>query len=601
MHKVEIEENRIFLDEKPFFPIGTAYYPRSTAYYLEEANFKEVEADFKNIKNLGYNIILIFVPWAEIESIKGQYRFEFLDKFIGLSEKVGIFILPVLLSVGIGWNYFPYWVRGGDIYENEEILKAEINLVKAIVRRYRDKECILIWDLALEMDTHVPPGTNGQYFEWLSRLYNVAKNEDKNHPITIGSYNEIRKNMPAVSRQAKIVDIVSTHSFPGFVKWSDLLRNERSSFRCSNFTSFLIKLNCSFKKPCLLGSFGMSTDFSEGILKEINYREESFVKKFIDVSFHCSLISKACGAIHYTFNDSIEEDILPFKINLFEGRFGSHYNNGKPKSIVDSINNFVKNFKKLCYGNLEFYNADAAILFNEDELYRSSNEYRLSIFNSYILSRKAGIETDFLDIKDVKEINKFKTIFVPIINRININEYQLEIIDNFIENGGHLYVSFDDVADGKTNEMKKILYLKKMYGESKECVPRIQESKTSSYDFDFFKKISFKNLINNNIVSYFKKNKGELLISNVPFEKIMGSINEIYDFEKYHKIYKKIAMADKNKIVSDNPNVEIANFKNRKEIILINHDYYNSQKVETIRSSEKIDIVLSPGEVLLID
>ena len=601
MYKIEIKENRIFIEGKAFFAIGTGYYPRSTAYYLEEANLKEVEADFKKIKNLDYNIILIFIPWAEIESIKGQYRFEFLDKFIDLSEKAGIFILPVLLSVGIGWNYFPYWVRGRDIYENEEILESEVNLVKAIVNRYRNKKCILIWDLALEMDTHVPPKTNEKYFAWLIKLYNTVKNEDKHHLVTIGSCNEISANMPSISEQSKIIDIVTTHSIPGFVNWSDILRNERNSFRCSNFTSFLIKLNSSFKKPCLMGSFGMSTDFSENILKEINYREESFVKKFIDVSFHSSLISKACGAIHYTFNDSMDEDILPFKVNLFEGRFGSHYNNGEPKSIVDSTKNFTKNFKKLCYENLEFYDADAAILFTEDELYTNKNEYRLSIFNSFILSKRAGIEADFLDIKHIEEISKFKTIFIPSINMINITENLLNVILRFTKNGGCLYVSFDGIIDKKSRDLRRILVGEESCLRDIINIDRLLELKNFIDDINFYKKINLEELIDNGIISYFKDYGGELLISNIPFEKLIGCINGIYDFEKYYKIYKKIARIDKNKVISNNPNVEIANFKNRKEIILLNHDYYNSQNVETTRNGKEFNISLKPGEVLLID
>ena len=69
----------------------------------------------------------------------------------------------------------------------------------------------------------------------------------------------------------------------------------------------------------------------------------------------------------------------------------------------------------------------------------------------------------------------------------------------------------------------------------------------------------------------------------------------------YYKIHKKIARIDKNKVISNNPNVEIANFKNRKEIILLNYDYYNSQNVETTRNGKDFNISLRPGEVLLID
>ena len=80
MNKIEIKEGKIFLNGTPFFPIGTGYYPRSTTYYLEEADFVEVEEDIKKMKELGYNIVLIFIPWPEIESIKGEYRLFSLRK-----------------------------------------------------------------------------------------------------------------------------------------------------------------------------------------------------------------------------------------------------------------------------------------------------------------------------------------------------------------------------------------------------------------------------------------------------------------------------------------------------------------------------------------
>lgn len=597
MNKIEIKENKIFLNGTPFFPIGTGYYPRSTTYYFEEADFVEVEEDIKKMKELGYNIVLIFVPWPEIESIKGKYRFEFLDKLVDLTEKYDIFLLPMILSVGIGWNYFPYWVRGRDIYENKEILEAEINLVKAVVDRYKNRKCILLWDLALEMDTHVPPKDNESYFKWLEILYKAVKEVDGVHPVIVGSYNEIRANMPPISGQAKVVDIVTAHSFPGFVSWSDILRNEKNSTRCSHFTSFLIKINSSQKKPCFMESFGMSTDFNKNFLKHINYRDENYVKKFINISFHSSLISGSCGAIHYTFNDSIPEDILPFSENLFEGRLGAYYNNGKPKGIVDSIRNFFKNFKKLNYQDLEFYYPEAAILFNEKKLYTSSNEYRLSVFNSFILTKRAGIDIDFLDIKYIQEIDKYNSIFIPLVDETYVD---ISNIIRFINCGGKVYLSFNNIRSNKSKKIMRLLKESKLIDFDNENFSKILERKEKFYDINFYKNLDLKKLNDNKIMISCKKDNGELLVSIFPFEKYIGNIDEIYSYENYYKIYKEIYKGGKSIVSSDNPNVEVVNFRNRGSILVMNHDYYNSQSVEIKYKNRlfRLEFIM-PGEVLL--
>ena len=151
--EVTLEENRIFIDDQPFYIKGICYHPVPLGQ--TKRDFKNLDQDLLLMKEAGINTIRVYSPIDEVE---------ILDKI----DKAGIKVI-----INFGYNQNGYY----DILNNTYL---------EYVKKYKNHNAILLWELGNEYNYH-PEWFNGNIDNWYNSM-NSAANEikkiDQNHPVS---------------------------------------------------------------------------------------------------------------------------------------------------------------------------------------------------------------------------------------------------------------------------------------------------------------------------------------------------------------------------------------------------------------------------------
>ncbi len=98
------------------------------------------------------------------------------DQTDQLLDKAKDLDLTVCFGIWIGQE------RQGFDYTNKQALKAQLDMVRQTVRKYKDHPAILIWGVGNEMDLDY---TNFDVWKHMEEVIKVVKQEDPNHPTMI--------------------------------------------------------------------------------------------------------------------------------------------------------------------------------------------------------------------------------------------------------------------------------------------------------------------------------------------------------------------------------------------------------------------------------
>ncbi|MBD3380173.1 MAG: hypothetical protein GF408_06905 [Candidatus Omnitrophica bacterium] len=134
--------------------IGTTFSPVQREYL--EMSGEEV---LGSVLEMGFDIIRLGAYWSRIEKKEGVFDFSELDRQIDLAERKKV---PVILTVGMKaprWpEYFiPAWLErkadlpyGRDVSEDSLLRKKTLEFVTRVVKRYREREIIKVWQVENE-------------------------------------------------------------------------------------------------------------------------------------------------------------------------------------------------------------------------------------------------------------------------------------------------------------------------------------------------------------------------------------------------------------------------------------------------------------------
>lgn len=196
---------------------GKDDYVRSVTYYGDEwpinfwnSEFDYLDDDFTQIKNDGFNSIIIIIPWKEFQIstnpiVYNDYTFDKLDELMKKANEYG---LDVYARVGYTWDFFSdsseyILERQLDILRKEEVHEAWLNYCKTLFEKLSKYEnfkngfltwedfwgCLAICDIVDE-DERVKFASEIGYQEWLQTNYEL--NELKtNYGFDCESFTEI--------------------------------------------------------------------------------------------------------------------------------------------------------------------------------------------------------------------------------------------------------------------------------------------------------------------------------------------------------------------------------------------------------------------------
>ena len=179
----------------------TVYY--GTQYYRAPTPTpRDWEADMQQVAALNLKAVQLRVQWRWHERREGKYKFDDLDRLFDLAQQHGLrVIVKFLLETAPDWIYHKHhgervdpwgmpihphangaFYVGGWLpcFENPAVRQTASRFVRAVVKRYRDRDALLFWNLWNEPRSR-PAGecacehSNRRYHAWLKERYGTIE------------------------------------------------------------------------------------------------------------------------------------------------------------------------------------------------------------------------------------------------------------------------------------------------------------------------------------------------------------------------------------------------------------------------------------------
>jgi len=394
------------------FTLGVNYWPRKKAmYWWNNFDAGEVREEFAIIKEIGLNVVRLFLLWDDFQPEPTSVEKEKLDHLVKVADiatenRLG---LDVTFFTGhmSGPNWSPRWLLGGDLppkahshwlrdvvsngqitdqgyrnmFHDEMALNAERLLLSTVVSTLGNHPAIWMWNLGNEPDLFAWPNSSDEGAAWVKEMVGLIKSIDSNHPVTIGLHGDglHRDNGLRIDKVYSHTDVAVMHSYPMYTPWArQPLDPDFVPFTCA-LTSALSG------KRVLMEEFGGCTALpgeATYTMKwvETNGRDhEQFMASEEDFAEFLSLTipklqdSGATGAMLWCFADYVPElwDLPPCQNARHERFFGLVRPDGSLKPQVKSIPEYAK------------------LTVNPDEFYKEPLHHLVDLYQKYLTALAA--------------------------------------------------------------------------------------------------------------------------------------------------------------------------------------------------------------------
>ncbi|MBU2996684.1 glycoside hydrolase family 5 protein [Cellulophaga baltica] len=207
---------------------GLNYYPKDSPWNMFGKKFNPftIHLDFELIKKMGMNTIRIFVPYEAFGKASIDYeKLDQLKRILDIANKNGLKVVVTLF----------------DFYGNYDVSDWTITNKHAtiIVNALKNNKALLAWDIKNEPDLDFKSRSSTTVVNWLKQMIVTIKNEDVNHPVTIGW-----SSPEAATLLVNELDFVSFHYYK---KISDFEKD---------YNKLTVK---SQGKPIMLQEYGLSS------------------------------------------------------------------------------------------------------------------------------------------------------------------------------------------------------------------------------------------------------------------------------------------------------------------------------------------------------
>ncbi len=402
------------------FTLGVNYWPRKKAmYWWSNFDAGEVREEFAIIKEIGLNVVRLFLLWDDFQPDPNSVAKDKLDHLVKVADiaaENGLG-LDVTFFTGhmSGPNWSPRWLLGGplppsahqhwlrdvvsngkitnegyrNMFHDEIALNATRLLLKTVVSTLKDHPAIWMWNLGNEPDLFAWPNSSEEGAAWVKEMVGLIKSIDPNHPVTIGLHGDglHRDNGLRIDKVYANTDVAVMHSYPMFTPWARKPLDP-------DFVPFTCALTSALSgKPVLMEEFGGCTALpGEATYTwkwvETNGRDhEQFMASEEDFAEFLSLTipklqdSGATGAMLWCFADYVPElwDLPPCQNSRHERFFGLVRPDGSLKPHAKVIQEFAKTNPQV--KPIPDY---AKLTVNPDEFYKEPLEHLVDLYQQYL-------------------------------------------------------------------------------------------------------------------------------------------------------------------------------------------------------------------------
>jgi len=207
---------------------GINYYPKATPWKMFGNHFSKdtIVKDFKIIKNAGLNSVRIFVPYDDFG--KANVNPEKLKKLEQTLDAAKENHLKVLLTLF-------------DFYGDYSVLNWTLNQrhAETIIENFKKHEALLAWDIKNEPNLDFDSRGKALVTAWLSKMIDLVKTVDPEHPVTIGW-----SNVESATILKNKLDVISFHYYEDLDDLKTVFDNLKSEV---------------LNKPIAITEFGLSS------------------------------------------------------------------------------------------------------------------------------------------------------------------------------------------------------------------------------------------------------------------------------------------------------------------------------------------------------
>lgn len=365
------------------FTLGVNYWPRRKAmYWWSNFDDGEVHEEFAVIKDIGMNVVRLFLLWDDFQPEPTSVSTDALDnlaKVADIAADNGLG-LDVTFFTGhmSGPNWSPGWLLGGELpwkggnewirdivsggklvqqgyrnmFHDEMALSATRLLLKTVVSRLKDHPAIWMWNLGNEPDLFAWPNTSDEGAAWVREMVSLIKEIDPNHPVTIGLHGDglHRDNGLRIDKVYAHTDVAVMHSYPMYTPWARKALDP-------DFVPFTCALTAALSgKPVLMEEFGGCTALPGEATYTMQWTEtngrartqfmasEEDFAEFLSLTIPKLQDSGATGAMLWCYADYVQKlwDLPPCQNAVHERFFGLVRPDGSLKPHAKVIQEFAK-------------------------------------------------------------------------------------------------------------------------------------------------------------------------------------------------------------------------------------------------------------------
>ncbi|HSJ87479.1 MAG TPA: cellulase family glycosylhydrolase [Anaerolineales bacterium] len=364
------------------FTLGVNYWPRRKAmYWWNNFDTGEVQEEFSIIREIGLNVVRIFLLWDDFQPEPDSVSREAIDNLVKVADIAGDnnLGLDVTFFTGhmSGPNWSPRWLLGGELpfkggnefirdivssgkpvpqgyynmFHYEQAIQAERLLLETVVGTLKDHKGIWLWNLANEPDLFAWPLTSDEGAAWVKQMVDLIKSIDPVHPVTIGLHGDglHRDNGLRIDKVYKHTDLAVMHSYPMYTQWARKPLDP-------DFVPFTCALTAALAgKPILMEEFGgptaqpgepshiMTWTETNGRAREQFMASEEEFAEFISLTIPKLQESGATGAMLWCFADYVPElwDLPPCNNSQHERFFGLVRPDGSLKPHAKVMQDFA--------------------------------------------------------------------------------------------------------------------------------------------------------------------------------------------------------------------------------------------------------------------
>ena len=409
--------------EKGFFT-GINYWDSVNATKMWQ-NFDEsvIDADMRAMRAAGVSSLRVFPLWSEFQPIEGGMAankiYEFLmdgkslpdteagragvseemcrrfERFCALAEKNDLKLIVALITgqMSFGGYYPPAFVGCRNAMSNPTMVKWELRYVKYFVRRMREQNAIIGWDLGNEVEYIAEGVEPDEFYCWCSAIADAIRISDPTRPVISGfGGGKLTEGLANSREVADYCDIHTVHPYH-FHTLKDPIHSMRPV------------VNISYRARIKEDLSGIPTFVQEfGAIGYMVCSYETEAAFYRGAALEC-LASGCHGIMWWCAFDQGKHTFNPYNWNTIGSQYGFFKEDRTEKPIV-AENHYLQRFLEALPNGLPSAVKDSVIL-----VPRESEEANAIFETSYLLAKQAGLNPQFAYALD--PIPKSKLYFLP--------------------------------------------------------------------------------------------------------------------------------------------------------------------------------------------